>query len=219
MKSRISLLPGFGSKSGSSGIFADRRNRFLFLVVGLYLIHVVPADICIVPDGAKGYFFCCKTKITSSAVESIPMALRKHGKWWYGDSQEDIRPEIIRYSKKAGYCAQHFADAVCKCGGKVFGLLLDDAAGVACRVCVACDAGAQPMADSAEFMEDAEAEGCACLCGEEAFEITIGVSLYDDSEDVRWLYVGCRCPKCGLTAVYGDWKDEFIGYRELLAQV
>ena len=47
-------------------------------------------------------------------------------------------------------------------------------------------------------------------------EVTAGVLLYDDSEDVRWRYLGCRCPSCGLTACYGDWKNEFEGYRELL---
>lgn len=68
------------------------------------------------------------------------MALRKRGKWRYGDSQADIRAEITRYSKEVGYLAEQFADATCSCGGKVFGLLLDDDAGVASRVCVACDA-------------------------------------------------------------------------------
>lgn len=147
------------------------------------------------------------------------MALRKRGKWQYGDSQADIRAEIVRYSKENGYPAEHFADAKCGCGGKVFGLLLDDTAGFASRVCIACDAEAHPIGDSAEFMAEAKEEEAACPCGEEAFEITVGVSLYADSEDVRWLYLGCRCPACGLTAVYGDWKNEFNGYRELLAQV
>jgi hypothetical protein len=148
------------------------------------------------------------------------MALRTRGKWRYGDSQGDIRAEIIRYSKNVGYPAEHFADAVCgQCGGKVFALHLDDTAGVASRVCIACHTQPHPIGDSAEFMDDADVEQCACPCGEEAFEITVAVSLYADSEDVRWLYVGCRCPKCGLTAVYGDWKNEFSGYRELLARV
>jgi hypothetical protein len=56
-------------------------------------------------------------------------------------------------------------------------------------------------------------------CGGEEFEITVGVSLYEGSEDVRSLYIGCRCPGCGLSAVYGDWKNEFNGYRDLLARV
>ena len=51
------------------------------------------------------------------------------------------------------------------------------------------------------------------------FEITVGVSLYHASQDVRWLYVGCRCPSCGVTGVYGDWKNEYLDYRELLAKV
>ena len=147
------------------------------------------------------------------------MALRKRGKWRYGDRQADIRAEITRYSKKVGYLAEHFVDATCSCGGKAFGLLLDDNAGVASRVCVACDAESHPIGDSVEYMDEAEEEEAACPCGEETFEITVGVSLYAESEDVRWLYLGCRCPACGLTAVYGDWKNEFIGYRELLLRV
>ena len=148
------------------------------------------------------------------------MALRKRGRWRYGDSQADIRAEIVRYSKDVGYLAEHFADAVgAQCGGKVFALYLDETEGVASRACIACDAEVHPIGDSAEFMDESEEEECACPCGAEVFEITVGVSLYADSEDVKWLYLGCRCPKCGLTAVYGDWKNEFEGYRELLARV
>ncbi len=146
------------------------------------------------------------------------MALRKRGKWRYGDSQADIRAEILRYSKGVTYFAHHYADAVCVCGGKVFSLLLDDTQGAAVRRCVACP-DEHPIGDSDEYLAEAELEECACPCGGEAFEITVAVSLYDDSEDVRWLYVGCRCPTCGLTAVYGDWKNEYSGYRELLARV
>lgn len=147
------------------------------------------------------------------------MALKKRGKWRYGDSQADIRIEILRYSKGVGYLAEHFADAVCECGGKVFDVSLDANEGFASRVCVICNPAAHPIGDSAEYMEEAEEEDCACPCGKEGFEITVGVSLYSDSEDVRWLYLGCRCPSCGLTAVYGDWKNEYNGYRELLARV
>jgi hypothetical protein len=37
--------------------------------------------------------------------------------------------------------------------------------------------------------------------------------------DARWLYVGCRCPACGLTACYGDWKIGGGGYHDLLGSV
>jgi hypothetical protein len=146
------------------------------------------------------------------------MALRKRGKWRYGDGQADIRAEILRYSKGVEYLAQHYADAVCRCGGLVFRLRLDDEQGAAIRQCVACG-DEHPIGDSDEFLAEAELEECACPCGGEEFEITVGVSLYDGSEDVKWLYLGCRCPACGLTAVYGDWKNEYSGYRELLARV
>jgi hypothetical protein len=117
------------------------------------------------------------------------MALRQSGSDWYGDSQADIRATISRYSVANGYGAHHFADATCACGGTCFWLVLDGLQGVAIRICPACDAE-HPIGDSDEFLKD-----------------------------VRWLYLGCRCPECGLTGVYGDWKNEYIGYKELLARV
>lgn len=73
--------------------------------------------------------------------------------------------------------------------------------GVAVRTCVGCHSE-HPVGDSDACLEDAALEECACPCGRD-------VSLSEGSEDVRWLYAGCRCPSCGLTAVYGDWKNEF----------
>jgi len=146
------------------------------------------------------------------------MALKKRGKYRYGDSQADIREELLRYSKSNGYLAHHFADAICTCGGKLFRLSLDDTEGAAVRMCNSC-ATEHPIGDSAEYLEEAELQECACPCGGEDFEVAVGLSLYEDSEDVRWLYLGCRCPRCGLTAVYGDWKNECNGYQELLARV
>jgi hypothetical protein len=146
------------------------------------------------------------------------MALKKRGKYRYSDSQADLPDEILRYSKKNEYRAEHYHDAVCACGARVFRLSLDDDEGAAVRICTACSAE-HPIGDSADFLEGAELRECACPCGHEEFEITAGVSLYEGSEDVRWLYLGCRCPKCGLVGVYGDWKNEFNGYQELLARV
>jgi hypothetical protein len=146
------------------------------------------------------------------------MALTKRGKYRYGESQADIGDEVLKYSEVNGYLAQQFAEAKCACGGRVFRLRLDDTEGAAVRKCVAC-AQEHPIGDSDDYLTDAELEECACPCGVEEFEITVGVSLYADSEDVRWLYLGCRCSKCGLTAVYGDWKNEFNGYQELLDRV
>lgn len=146
------------------------------------------------------------------------MALHKRGRWRYGDSQADIRVELDRYGRSNGYVPMHFADPKCKCGCALFKLLVDDNEGVGVRVCTECGKE-HPMGDSEEFLEDASLDEAECVCGKGAFEITVGVSLYDGSDDVRWLYIGCRCPACGLTACYGDWKNEFNGYKELLNRV
>jgi hypothetical protein len=146
------------------------------------------------------------------------MSLVKRGEWWYGTSQADIRAELLRYSQGVGYPTQHFADAVCVCGDRTFHLHLDENEGVAVRACAACG-NEHPMGDSAEYLAEAELEECECLCGGSDFEVTAGVSLYEDSEDVKWLYIGCRCPICGLTACLGDWKNQAEGYRTLLDQI
>ena len=143
------------------------------------------------------------------------MALRKKGKYSYGDSQADIREELLSYSQANGYPAVHFANAVCVCGSQVFNLFLDDTEGAAVRICTNC-AVKYPIGDSQEYLEGAELEECECPCGAGDFEITAGVALFEESEDVKWLYLGCRCCKCGLTACYGDWKNEYEGYQEFL---
>lgn len=146
------------------------------------------------------------------------MALVKRGGHWHGDTQADIQDELSRYSRSNGYLAQHFADAVCRCGSGSFHLRLDETEDVAVRTCTRCG-NEHPIGDSEKYLADAVLEECECPCGCGSFEITVGVSLYEDSEDVRWLYLGCRCTHCGLTACYGDWKNEFEDYLKLLGQV
>ena len=146
------------------------------------------------------------------------MALRKKSGQFFGDVQADIRPGLLFYSEKAGYPAEHYADARCGCGESRFRLELDEDQGVAVRICAAC-AVRHIMADGSEYLENAELQTCSCTCEADVFEITVGVALYEDSEDVRWLYVGCRCVSCGLLGCYGDWKNEFQGYKELLSRV
>lgn len=146
------------------------------------------------------------------------VALWKKGKWWYSDAQSDIRGELARVGDLNEYVPTQFADAKCACGNRTFQLALDEDTGTAVRTCSKCKAD-HPIGDSDEYLEDADLQKSSCVCGKDVFEITIGVSLYDDSDDVSWLYVGCRCPSCCLTGCYGDWKNEFIDYRQLLKQV
>jgi hypothetical protein len=133
-------------------------------------------------------------------------------------SNSPIQKELLRYSTKNGYVVQHFAEAQCICGNKVFNLSLDDTEGCAVRKCLSCS-HEHPMGDSKEYLSQAQLDECACPCGQEAFGITAGVALYEESDDVRWIYVGCTCISCGMAAVCGDWKNEFENYRELLANI
>ncbi|MES2697689.1 MAG: hypothetical protein V4773_29770 [Verrucomicrobiota bacterium] len=146
------------------------------------------------------------------------MALKTKGKFSYGDAQADIHLELKDYAQQNGYPTSHFADAVCLCGQRLFRLLVDDNEGAAVRECVACKKS-HPIGDSGDFLEDATLSECECPCGSVSFEISVGVALYKTSEDVRWIYIGCRCPACQLTACYADWKNEFEGYKALLARV
>ncbi len=146
------------------------------------------------------------------------MALRKKGDDRYGDGQSDIREQLSDYSRANAYPIEHFADAICVCGGTIFVLFLDDNEGAAKRVCVACQ-NEHPIGDSEDYLEEAALEEAECPCGAGEFEITAGVALYRQSDAVKWFYLGCRCVACGLVACYGDWKNESEDYRALLRRV
>ena len=131
-----------------------------------------------------------------------------------------FRSRIVEYSEGNGYPADHFAIAECKeCGCRVFTVVMNEEQGVAARTCTSCGAE-HGIADSDNYFDDVdEVEELECTCDCNRFEVMAAVSLYADSEDVRWFYLGCECVECGLSGVYGDWKCEFIGYQTLLDNV
>lgn len=146
------------------------------------------------------------------------MTLRKKRKQWYGDDHADI-VAFLRERSANNYLATKFANARCaQCEADEHAIQLDDGAGVVVRTCRVCKTS-HPVGDSAEFLDEAELDDCQCPCGNEMFQLTIGVALYEGSEDVKWLYVGLRCTECGLIGNYGDWKNEFNDYKKLLARV
>ena len=146
------------------------------------------------------------------------MSVTKKNNHPYGDNQKDIQSVLIDYSKANEYPIQHFSNAICSCGNKTFKLFSDENEGAAVRECIKCKTE-HPIGDSEEYLESAKLEQHECLCESEEFEITAGISLYKDSDDVRWFYIGCRYPKCKLIGCYCDWKNEYLGYKELLDKI
>ncbi len=145
------------------------------------------------------------------------MSLRKRGKYWYGDVQADIRGELVRYGKEDDEVPTQFQDVKCVCGSSTFKLRIDGDEGAAVRKCTSCGAE-HSVCDTDDVVSSANLEPATCVCGKDAFEITVGVSLQEESKDVRWLYVGCRCPACGMLGNYGDWPSESGDFRSVLAR-
>jgi len=146
------------------------------------------------------------------------MTISKKENESYATCQADIRLELNNYAKSHGSEIHHFKDVECKCGGHLFHLHIDDDECVAIRICTACK-DEHVMLDGEEYLEDAEFYQAVCTCESKPFELTVGVKLYADgdalSDDVNWLYIGCRCPSCNLVGCYADWKNEFSGYEKL----
>jgi hypothetical protein len=142
------------------------------------------------------------------------MALTQRGEDKYGDCPADSRDMLARYSQN-NYPATHFSDAVCPCAHRRFLLEIDEDAGVAVRVCDSCESR-HVMFDGEDYLEDADLNDCQCACGGFVFEITAGIALYRNSDDVRWLYIAGRCPTCGRIACYGDWKNEADDHQRFL---
>jgi hypothetical protein len=145
------------------------------------------------------------------------MALTKKGKYWYGTTPEDTKAEVLRFSNLNGYPADRFSESVCTCGSHCFKLESDEEAGAAKRTCAACGS-THFMGDSAEYASDANLENHECACGNEEFRLMSGVALYDESNDVRWFYIGCLCTKCNLVGVFADWKCEAGDAEAFLAE-
>jgi hypothetical protein len=153
------------------------------------------------------------------------MALQKQGEFWYGDSGSDICELLARHYSQE-YPATEFAEAVCDCGRRVFTVQIDEDYPEAAWICKECDAQFlfHTTAEAGPYEGDpeADAECCECPCtprGASYFEVTVGAALYEGSRDVRWVYIGCRCVACGLTACYTDWNRVDLALEKVFARL
>ncbi len=146
------------------------------------------------------------------------MSIDTSGKWWVGSEKADIRGFLEAYAS-GGYEVHDFRLAACRCGSDSFRLEADDNEGVAKRICSQC-AEEHFLCDSDEYWEEAEPEKWKCIeCRSDSANIGVGFSLYDDDHEIRWLYVGYRCAKCGVLGCFAGWKIAYAPSRQLLDKV
>ena len=146
------------------------------------------------------------------------MTVDRTGKWWVGDTAQDIKPYLEAYASD-GYPLHVFRLAKCACGGEVFRFFADDHEGVAKRVCAQCNTE-HYICDSQEFLPQAAPEEFVCIeCGSNSCNIGAGFSLYDDKGAIKWLYLGERCAACGILGCFAGWKIGYEPSLQLMDQV
>ena len=153
------------------------------------------------------------------------MALQRRDDCWYGDSAADIRALLDRHAE-TGDPIKVARDVVCECGGTVFSIQIDDEFQEAAWFCRACGAQylfhTKRIAGPYEGDPEADTECCNCPCtqrGGSYFELALGVSLYDGSDDVDWVFIACRCVACGRTGYLASWHRIEYPYAELFAHM
>jgi hypothetical protein len=146
------------------------------------------------------------------------MAIDKSRKWWIGSEPGDLKEYLDAYSEE-NYPIHEFRLARCKCGSKSFRLEFDGEEGGARRTCPKCSKS-QFLCDSEEYWEDAEPEPWSCIeCQSDNCNVAAGFALYEDLQNIKWLYVGVRCAECGVLGCCAEWKVGYDPSLQLMDQV
>lgn len=138
------------------------------------------------------------------------MALTQQGGYWHGDSAEDIA-ELFHYESVDPVVEVQYAQ--CACGNRSFSVMLDlereyQEAVWFCQICHSQYFFHTGKPQEEEIESEADHEFCDCPCrtqGPSFFELAVGVTVYSNGEDVDWVYLGCRCVKCGITGYLDSW--------------
>src|SRR5207249_1402702 len=97
--------------------------------------------------------------------------------------------------------------STCACGYVDFNLEADDNEGAARRTRTKCGEK-HCLCDSQEHWGDSALEHWRCVdCGGEECNIGVGFSRYAESAtQIKWIYVGVRCIRCGILGCFAGWK-------------
>jgi len=137
------------------------------------------------------------------------MTIDESGEFWKGTEFTDVVAYLVAL-EPGGYPVHRVIEARCDCGGASFHIHVDRDDELAQTECVGCGAKTF-VADSEDHWDASVVEAQSCPCGEEVFEVGLGLCIREDEEDgdwVRWGSIGSRCVACGTLASSVDWKSD-----------
>lgn len=116
----------------------------------------------------------------------------------------DILKPLNDYATRNGEVVDCWEQLICPCGDSLFQLYSDDNEGGAYCVCPRCRTE-HDIENSRNYVVSLVRN--VCSCNSELLEIYVGKSVYPDTTEPKWVYVGGACPRCGVIGVYVDWHE------------
>lgn len=123
-------------------------------------------------------------------------------KYWTGDSESDIAEYLKLYSQNE---VSDTKNVVCShCGDHDFLISIDDKEGAIEVTCTNCYTK-KLLLDSEEYWDKCKPHKGKCtICKNKSYNVMVGFVRREDG-NVKWIYIGNRCTKCGTLGSYGDW--------------
>jgi len=159
------------------------------------------------------------------------MAIDDSGDFWYATSPKDIQSYLVTLiTQDGGYVPTEFRLRKCACTSETFELWYDAEQGTAKTKCAGCGVE-EYLLDSEDYWEDSEPIKFKCLSKKLSCRIpfratcnlmlgfaTTDVLIEDElmKDELRWVYLGIRCTRCGVLGCVADWKLNEVPSRHWL---
>ena len=151
------------------------------------------------------------------------MALKKKGKYWYGESVDDVWTFFVWYTRDSSPPVKHCRVAVCKCGSIVFQVEGDEEEGHYQRTCVAC--GTEVVFFAKEYSRRPRPRTdlplFECICWGDEFEV-VGLTCpfsCSSPKSGHTFFLGMRCVECGCLGEYACWFPRYLDAEAYLAML
>ena len=140
----------------------------------------------------------------------------KSKEFWYGDDSDDIDEYLRLFS---GDNSIEIRTIKCRsCEETVLHLIVDQDEDAIAIQCPKCNEK-RILLDCAEIWEDAEPKKLDCpVCGNDSYTSKAGLLRRSDG-NVRHVYVGERCEKCGVLGSCVNWEINYGPTDDLEANI